>query len=199
MKRFGAFTFAVALGAALAVSGPASAQHAFHGGARGGGWHGGGWHGGGWHNGGWNNGGWNNGGWRGGAWPAIAGLGVGLGLTQAAAGYDYGYPYNGYTANGPYAGYGYGYPTYGYDFAYGYPYGPGTGFGTGLLSLPGTAFAVAGAPTAPLTTGRSVASGGTGYSCSTPAKTCELTQPSMVGNGCSCRVAGGRSRGTVTP
>lgn len=196
MKRFGALTLAAVFGSALAMSGPASAQHAFHGRA-----HVAGWHGGGWHGGGWRGGSWNNGGWHGGAWPAIAGLGLGLGLTEAAAGsYGYGSPYSsGYGYNGPYAGYGYGYPTYGYDFAYGYPYGPGTGFGSGLLALPGTAFAVAGAPTAPLTTGRSVAEGGMGASCSTPAKTCELTHASIIGNGCSCRVAGGRARGSVTP
>ncbi|SFK51913.1 hypothetical protein [Methylocapsa palsarum] len=186
MKRFGALTLAAALGSALLASGPASAQQGVHGRAHGAGWH---------------DGSWDNGGWQGGAWPAISGLGLGLGLTEAASGaYDYVSPYSSYDYNGPYAGYGYGYPTYGYDFAYGYPYGPGTGFGTGLLSLPGTGFAVAGAPTAPpLTTGRSAAAGGMGASCSTPAKTCELTHASMIGNGCSCRVEGGRARGSVTP
>ncbi len=61
--------------------------------------------------------------------------------------------------------------------------------------------AVAGAATAPLYMGRSVATGPVqnGNSCSTPAKTCELRHASWIGNGCSCHVPGGRARGTVTP
>jgi hypothetical protein len=64
-----------------------------------------------------------------------------------------------------------------------------------------TPAAVAGAASAPLYMGRSVATGPvqTGNSCSTPAKTCELRHASWIGNGCSCQVPGGRARGTVTP
>ena len=90
--------------------------------------------------------------------------------------YSYGYP--------DYA-YGYGYP----DYAYGYGY-------------PGYDYSYASPPaysTAPLVTGRSVATGHMGRMCSTPVKACELYHSSYVGNGCSCRVAGGRSRGTVSP
>ena len=67
--------------------------------------------------------------------------------------------------------YGYGYPDYAYD--YGYP--------------------------APLVTGRSVATGHMGNYCTTPVKNCELYHASYVGGGCSCRVPGGRARGSVTP
>jgi hypothetical protein len=35
-----------------------------------------------------------------------------------------------------------------------------------------------------------------GY-CATPVRTCQLIEPSVIGGGCSCRVAGGRARGTV--
>jgi hypothetical protein len=33
--------------------------------------------------------------------------------------------------------------------------------------------------------------------CAAPARTCALTSPAPVGTGCSCRIAGGRARGTV--
>jgi len=51
----------------------------------------------------------------------------------------------------------------------------------------------------PLVTSRSVAIGQMGRLCSTPVKTCELEHGSYVGNGCSCRVPGGRARGSVVP
>ncbi|SCY82290.1 hypothetical protein SAMN02927923_02456 [Microvirga guangxiensis] len=35
-----------------------------------------------------------------------------------------------------------------------------------------------------------------GY-CATPVRTCALTNPAPIGIGCSCRVPGGRARGTV--
>ncbi len=54
------------------------------------------------------------------------------------------------------------------------------------------------ATTAPVVTGRSVAEG-VGDFCSTPVKRCELNHPSSLGAGCSCRVEGGRARGSVTP
>jgi hypothetical protein len=64
-----------------------------------------------------------------------------------------------------------------------------------LVTAPFTAIGA----TAPLTTGRSVATSQPGNSCTTPVKTCELREASFVGNGCSCRVSGGRARGSVTP
>ena len=76
-----------------------------------------------------------------------------------------------------YWGYGYDYPYYGYNYPY-YRYNYAA---------------------APLVTGRSVATGQTGNYCSTPVKTCLLYSASWVGNGCSCRVPGGRARGSVTP
>jgi hypothetical protein len=99
--------------------------------------------------------------------------------------YSYGYPDYAYGYGYPDYAYGYGYP----DYAYGYGY-------------PGYDYSYASPPaysTAPLVTGRSVATGHMGRMCSTPVKACELYHSSYVGNGCSCRVAGGRSRGTVSP
>ncbi len=90
------------------------------------------------------------------------------------------------------AGLGLGYgSSSGWDYPYGYPgyaYAPGYYASVPLV-----------ATTAPLVTGRSVALGGVGDFCATPVKTCQLLQPSYVGGGCSCRVPGGRARGTVTP
>jgi hypothetical protein len=99
--------------------------------------------------------------------------------------------------------------------AYGYSYDSGNPFAAvtapiAALTAPATAlaapvaraavapFAVATSGTAPLVTGRSVAVGQMGKMCSTPVKSFELYQASYVGNGCSCKVTGGRSRGTVT-
>jgi hypothetical protein len=59
--------------------------------------------------------------------------------------------------------------------------------------------AAAEATTAPLMSGRSVATGEMGNYCTTPTKTCELYHGSWIGNGCSCRAPGGRARGSVTP
>ena len=61
------------------------------------------------------------------------------------------------------------------------------------------AYEAFGSDPAPLVTGRSVAAGQIGIYCATPAKTCELYHASYVGGGCSCRVPGGRSRGSVSP
>lgn len=130
---------------------------------------------------------------------------------QSSAYYGDGYPYA--------AAYGYGYP----DTApYGYPYANPWGYDSSnpfsivtapvaALTAPVTAlaspvaqvatapFAVASEATAPLVTGRSVATGQMGRMCSTPVKSCELYRESFVGNGCSCKVSGGRARGTVAP
>jgi hypothetical protein len=136
--------------------------------------------------------------------------------------YNYGYPYTyGYPYNYAY-GYGYpsnyasGYPS-SYAYGYGYPYANSYGYANpfaivtapiAALTAPVTAmtaeaaaapFGAATSATAPLVTGRSVATGGMGKMCSTPVKACELYHASYIGNGCSCRVTGGRSRGTVSP
>ncbi|MEJ0095598.1 MAG: hypothetical protein WDN46_19990 [Methylocella sp.] len=203
MRRFGAIASVAAICAALVASGPASARGGFggfHGGGFGGGFHGGGfhgggfrsagfhgggwnggWHGGGWHGGGWRGAGWNGGGWRGGwnrgCWGCVAGAGLlGFGLGYGL-GSDWGYDYPDYAL-------GYGDP---YGYGYGYNYG-----------YPGYAYSTA-AVAAPVTTGRSVATGGIGNYCATPVKTCELYHASYVGVGCSCKVSGGRARGTVAP
>lgn len=44
-----------------------------------------------------------------------------------------------------------------------------------------------------------VPTGAIGRYCETPVKTCKLINVSTVGGGCSCKVTGGRSRGTVVP
>jgi hypothetical protein len=133
--------------------------------------------------------------------------------------YNYGYPYNyAYGYGFPY-NYAYGYPS-SYVYGYGYPYANSYGYANrfaivtapiAALSAPVTALttpiaaaaaapvAVATSATAPLVTGRSVATSQMGKMCSTPVKACELYHASYIGNGCSCRVAGGHSRGTVSP
>jgi len=118
--------------------------------------------------------------------------------------YAYGYPSN-------YA-YGYGYPyanSYGYSYDYANPFAIVTA-PIAALAAPATVLttpvaaatapvAVATSASAPLVTGRSVAAGQMGKMCSTPVKACELYHASYIGNGCSCRVTGGRSLGTVSP
>lgn len=101
---------------------------------------------------------------------------MGLGLLGAGA--YYGFPY------------GYGADPYSYSYG-GYPYN----------NAPAIDYSAAPAYTSPgLMTGRSVATTGQmGDYCTTPVKTCELYHTSMVGGGCSCKVEGGRSRGSVTP
>lgn len=42
-------------------------------------------------------------------------------------------------------------------------------------------------------------SSGIGNYCRTPVRTCRLINPAEIGAGCSCRVAGGRARGSVVP
>jgi hypothetical protein len=131
--------------------------------------------------------------------------------------YNYGYPYNyAYGFGYPY-NYAYGYPP-SYAYGYGYPYADSYGYANpfaivtapiAALAAPATAlitpvaaaapFAVATSAAAPLVTGRSVATGQMGKMCSTPVKACELYHASYIGNGCSCRVTGGHSRGTVSP
>ncbi len=128
--------------------------------------------------------------------------------------YEYGYPYA--------AAYGYGYPdTLPYEYPYANSYGyysndygnpfsvatapiaaltaPVTALATPVEQAATTPFAVAGEAAAPLVTGHSVAAGQMGKMCSTPVKSCELNQASWIGNGCSCKVSGGRSRGSVAP
>ena len=86
-------------------------------------------------------------------------------------------------------GYGYGYPPYG-EPAYG-------GVPQYSYAAPAPQYSMNEQEIAPVQTGRSAAVAGN--SCTTPAKVCTLYQPSYVGIGCSCRVPGGRARGTVTP
>jgi hypothetical protein len=191
MKLSGVLLASAALCGALVISDPAEAYRDF----RGAGWHRAGW-GGGWHRAGWRGarwGGWHRAGWRGArwswagnrwgwnrgwGWPAAAGLGVAASSPWWGSNYPY-YDYGSY----PY-----------YSYGYGYPYGYGLG---AAATAPVT---VAAAATAPLMTGRSVAAGPVqmGNYCTTPAKTCLLTRESWVGNGCSCRIPGGRARGSVT-
>jgi transposase len=67
--------------------------------------------------------------------------------------------------------------------------------GPGLAAVATAPLVLAAAATATLVTGRSVAVGG--KHCATPVKTCLLYHSWWVGNGCSCRVYGGRARGSV--
>jgi hypothetical protein len=70
---------------------------------------------------------------------------------------------------------------------------PGTRAGPIPLAMDSTP------PTEPLMTGRSVAIGVVGNHCQTPATTCLLYHSSIQGGPCSCKVPGGRSRGTIIP
>jgi len=136
--------------------------------------------------------------------------------------YNYGYPYNYAYGYGYPSNYASGYPS-SYAYGYGNPYANSYGYANpfanpfaivtapiAALTAPVTAmtapvaeaaaapFGAATSATASLVTGRSVATGEMGKMCSTPVKAC-LYHASYIGNGCSCRVAGGRSRGTVSP
>lgn len=71
---------------------------------------------------------------------------------------------------------------------------PGTPAGPPPLAMDSTKM-----PTEPLMTGRSVAIGIVGNHCETPATACLLDHSSIQGHPCSCKVPGGRSRGTVGP
>ena len=113
-------------------------------------------------------GGWRSAGWRGGGW-----------------GWNRGWNRWGWNNGWGWGGLGLGLAGLGYGYGYGYPYDYGYGYGSGLAAV----------ATAPLTTGRSVAVGGN-Y-CATPVRTCLLYHSSWVGNGCSCKVYGGRARGSV--
>ena len=81
------------------------------------------------------------------------------------------------TALGAAAAYPYYYDSYNSPYYYGSPY-----FGSGYYTAP-----VYAAP----------ASFGIGGYCATPIRTCALINPTEIGTGCSCRVSGGRARGTV--
>jgi hypothetical protein len=121
-------------------------------------------------------------------WAALGAVLVASGPAWAQA-YRYS-PDGGYPNN--YA-YGYGSPN---AYGYGSPNNYASPFGlVETLTAPVTGAAAA---TASLVTGRSVATGQMGMTCSTPVKACELYHASWVGNGCSCRVPGGRARGAVT-
>ena len=91
--------------------------------------------------------------------------------------------------------YPHSYYSYGYGYPYGYAYPYGYGYGAGLAAAATAPLALAADATEPLVTGRSVAAAGN-Y-CATPMKTCLLQEPGWLGTGCSCKVEGGRARGTV--
>jgi hypothetical protein len=121
-----------------------------------------------------------------------------------AGGLDYDYPYAecGYWGHwgNPYCGYGYSnyaysYPDYGYDTSYygnSYDNGYANGYDYPATGSSGYYSAV------PLVTGRSVATGQLGSSCTISVKACALQHPSYGGGSCSCRVQGGHARGLVT-
>jgi hypothetical protein len=228
MKRLSALIAATSLGLALVLGGPGDAWAQWRGGGwHGGGWHGGGWHGGGWHGGGWRGAGWRGGGWgwnrpgwntgwrggwAGGGWGwNRPGWNTGWRGGWAGGGWGWNRPYYGWrnawwpvtaglglgwAATSPYWGSSWawndGWP---YDsYYYGSTYGSPTYLGA-YQAQPSYAYA----QTAPLMTGRSVASGSIGMHCATSVKTCLLRNASYIGGGCSCRVTGGRARGAVTP
>jgi hypothetical protein len=126
----------------------------------------------GWHGGGWHHAGWRGAGWHGGGWR-----GTRVGWNRG--GWYGGRWWPGAAAAGigvglagTAANYGYGYPYYDYSY-----------------TAPGAA---------PVVTGRSVAEAAPGNFCTTSVRTCLLYETSFIGNGCSCKVSGGRARGSVT-
>jgi hypothetical protein len=221
MKRFFALVASAVFAVSLGYVEPASAQGWHGGGWRGGGWHGGGWHGGGgWRGGTWAGSrgyGWGGGGWRGRpGWAGYRGYGWGGGGWSGRPGWA-GYRGYGWYSPGWYGSswwpFGLGvatastYPFWGSGWGWGgwgYPYygGGGGGYYAGYpsysypsYSYPNYAYTTR----APVVTGRSVASGNVGRHCTTQVRMCLLRNASFVGNGCSCKVSGGRARGTVTP
>lgn len=101
------------------------------------------------------------------------------------------YPY--YRGRYPY--YGGRYPYYG---GY-YPYYGGWGWGAAGLATGAIIGAAATYPyyNYPYSPYQTPVSSTVGGYCATPARTCALTSAAPVGTGCSCRVPGGRARGSV--
>ena len=77
-----------------------------------------------------------------------------------------------------------------------YNYYDDWGWGWGATGLAtGIAIGAAAAMPAPV---YATPAGAVGSYCATPVRTCALINAAPVGTGCSCRVTGGRARGTVT-
>jgi hypothetical protein len=95
------------------------------------------------------------------------------------------YPY--YRGRYPY--YGGGYPYYG-----GYYGGWGWGLATGAVIGAAATYPYYNYP---YSTYQTPVSSTVGGYCATSVRTCALTSAAPVGIGCSCRVSGGRARGTV--
>lgn len=96
-------------------------------------------------------------------------------------------------SRGRYPYYGGRYPYYGRS-----PYYGGWGVGAGLV----TGSVIGAAATYPYynypySTYQTPVSSAAGGYCATSVRTCALTSPAPVGTGCSCRISGGRARGTV--
>ncbi|MCU4181849.1 hypothetical protein [Bosea sp. BH3] len=162
----------------IATADDASAQR-----GPGGAWHGGGgWRGGGgWGGSAWRGGGgyWRGAGWRSGAWNG--------GWGRPGWGYR-GY-YGGWRGNrwawgaaGLVAG-----TAIGAAVASPYYYGDPYYYGRPVYGAPVYAEPVYAEPVY----------GQIGGYCATEVRTCQLIDPSVIGSGCSCRVSGGRARGTV--
>lgn len=86
------------------------------------------------------------------------------------------------------------YPYYGGYYGWSYPYYNDWGWGAAGLVVGATIGAVA-ASTYPVYA--TPVPSAVGSHCVTPVRTCALITPAPVGIGCSCRVPGGRARGTV--
>jgi hypothetical protein len=84
---------------------------------------------------------------------------------------------------------------WGWSAGWGPGWGWGSSWGWGAAGLAtGVALGAAAATPAPVF---AAPVGGIGNFCATPARTCQLVSPAQIGIGCSCRVPGGRARGTV--
>jgi len=167
----------------LTAATDASAQPHFGGGGfRAGGFHGGGFHGGGFRGGG------------------FYGRGIGMrpyGLRPAFPGYRPGWGGRGgwqgagFYPRRPYWGGYYPYRRWGGYYPY---WGAAAGFATAAAIGAAATYPGYGYPVYPAYQVEPTASGG---QCSTAVKVCTLYEPAPLGTGCSCRVSGGRARGTV--
>ncbi|PTM43533.1 hypothetical protein [Bosea sp. 124] len=176
------------------------------GGWRGGGWQGGGWQGGSgaWRGGAWGGSGWRGGGryggggWRGSSWRGSSWHGNSWrGNSWRGAGWHGGGWGRPYVRSGWGWRRGWGHP--------GYYRGWDSGWGWGAAGLVAGA-AIGAAAVSPYYADPYVyryrvyaapVSGAIGGYCATPVRTCQLIDLAVIGGGCSCRVAGGRARGTV--
>lgn len=142
------------------------------------------------YGGGWGRGHWGSGwGYRHAGWRPTWGYGR-WGYAGMRRGWGYGrWGYAGLRPGWGFGRWGYGGAALGaaasYPYSYGY-YGSASPSGCGYYGSGSYSGASYSTPAA-----------SEGYYCATSEKTCLLNEPGWLGTGCSCKVPGGRARGTV--